>query len=392
MVIKLIISKSAFTEDFILRLWEAGSDSPEAHVYETTLVEKDGSGVPTPGAGHQVDEAVIANGLDKVVHIARLYGATSNNIYFGPENIESTTDIIKIFTPIQFKIGDGGTNTPAADQPNATTPELAGLTTGDFTIFRNNYGFLFPDLHFSFNTSDGSWQLLGGDVFSGTPGEEFTIQIKPQVLSSVVNDSVVGKWFGGFVDVSSNTVYDATHLRKLIRFAGTCDYAFNVNPPIGYGFVFQHFGALGTGTVKFNNAPLKWGATTKAEIDIPDYCEACFVFDGTNWNVVYITQSTFVNSSSPTPGVIIGIGTTYLGNTPVGDFIHTISHNLNIAGDYLVFFSSKSTIAAAGHDDDTQIAWYHSTLDKPNEFVVMIGQPSGSIGHDLTLCWMIIKV
>ena len=133
MVIKYHISKSAFTENFLVRIWEAESDTVGAYVYETTLVEKNSSGVPTVGAGHQVIETLIVNGLDKVVHIVRMYGSTSGNLLH-EYNVEPTSDIVTIFSPIQFKVGDGGDDTPEADQSICVTPELAGLEKTEFLI------------------------------------------------------------------------------------------------------------------------------------------------------------------------------------------------------------------------------------------------------------------
>lgn len=396
MVLKYHISTSAITEDFIVRIWEAASDGVAAHVYETTLVEKNGSGVPTPGAGHQVIETLTVNGLDKVVHIIRMYGAVSANLLH-EYNAEPRTDLLTVFAPIRFKVGDGGPDTPAANQDICITPELISLTTDDFVITRNNFGALHPTTHFTFDDSTGTWQLVNPDQFGAN--EEFTIQITPQVVSTVVNDSVVGKWFGGFVDISANTNYSASHLRKLIRFAGQCTYTFQAldTVPIGYAFVFTNFGTpSGTQvcTVQFLNGNLKWANTTKTTLDIPLYYEAAFVWDGTQWNLIYFIDSRIANAGAVPTGTILGTGSVNIGDVPGGDPLYTVTHNLDITGDYNVFLQIKSnTPASAASDNRIWSTFYHDTVvaDKKNKFHFSIQEFAGEL-QNVSICWVIIKV
>jgi len=172
MVLKYHISPSAFTENFIVRIWEAQSDGVGAHIHEETLVEKNGSGVATPGAGHQVPETIEVNGLDKVVHIVRMYGATSGTLYH-EYNAEPKEDVVTVFNPIQFKIGDGGPNTPAANDDTYQNDLLIGLGDDDYMVHRANYGFLIPGTHYSTNSGSGSWQLTSPDVMNDQ--EEFAV-------------------------------------------------------------------------------------------------------------------------------------------------------------------------------------------------------------------------
>jgi hypothetical protein len=391
MVQNLIIGISAFTENFILRLWEAGSDLPGAHVYETTLVEKDGSGVPTPGAGHQVEEVLSINGLDRVVHIMRIYGATSGNLLLGPANIQPLVNQLLVQMPVRFKIGDGGTNTPAAGQGVCITPEIAGLTTNQFIIHRANYGPLMPDIHFTL-ASGGEWDLVGLDVFNDD--EEFTIEILPSIIQVAVNDSVVGKWFSDFVDVSADTNYSNSHLRKLIRFSGSPKYTFLVtdNVPIGYAFVFQHFGTAGTATIRFQNGTLLWAGSPKTSIDIPSYCQGAFVWDGTNWNCIYMVQSTWVNGAgAPVAGTTLGVGRFNVGDVAPGDPIYEIVHNLGIAGDYLFFYSLESNNSATYFRNNKVCGtWWHHATQKANRVLVSLQEISGE-AQDLTIAWIIVK-
>jgi len=358
MVIKYHISPyPALLENMVVKVYEA--QAPTAEVYSETLPEKNGSGVPTPGAGHQVKNTITINGLDNVPHIVKLYSAVSVALLH-EYNVEPTIDAVTVYSPVRFKVGDGGTNTPLAGQPVCTTPEIAGLTTDQFIIHRKNFGPLYPVTDFNLGGSPGEWVLAGLDVFGDD--EEFTIQITPVVTTTYVNDSVVGKLYGGFVDVSSNRDYLASDLRKLIRLANTAEYTFPVGGsiPIGYIHCFTNFGTTGdpANVVKviFDNAPLKWGTGTKAEIELPLYTEAGFSFDGTNWNVAYISDSRFIeNPAGYQEGDFIHSGTVYLGDVASGDPSFTVTHNKAISGAYMV----KGTIYHLGATPwkDNTVTW-----------------------------------
>jgi hypothetical protein len=380
MVLKYHISPSSLTENFIVRIWEAASDGAGAHVYEQTI-----------NAPHSAPVTITVNGLDKVVHIVRMYGAVSANLLH-EYNVEPLVETVEVFSPIFFKIGDGGTNTPAAGSDICTTPELIGLTDQEFIIHRNNYGNIHPTEHFTFNSGSGEWQLIPPDVFNDA--EEFTIQRLPKAVSVVVNDSVVGKWYAGFVDVSVNTSYANSHLRKLIRFSGSPEYTFNVTDtvPIGYIFCFQHFGSAGTPKVNFLNGTLLWAGSPKTSLDIPQYHEGAFVWDGTNWNVVYLAQSTWVNGmGAPAAGAILGVGTFNVGDVASGDPVYTITHNLNISGDYGLLFTLESNNAASYfRNNKVGGTWYHHATDKPNKVYVSLQEISSEV-QDLTISWMIYK-
>lgn len=388
MDVLLSIGVSGYTENFILKLWEAGSDGVGQEVFTTILVEKNNLGVPTVGAGHQVTEAVVANGMDKVTHIGRIIGAVSN-IEYNEFVVLPETPILTVSLPVRFKIGDGGPNTPAAADTMATTPELAGLSIGNFVIHRGGFGPMYPNVHYDFNTIDGSWNLLGGDEFS--PVDEITIDIKPVLVTTVVNDSVVGKWFGGFVDVAANINYSASHLRKLIRLSGSPEYSFITAPPIGYTVAFQHFGSAGTAKVNFTIGTLLWAGVPKAFVNIPRYCEAGFVWDGINFNVVYFNDSSFVNAAVIPLGVIAS-GIVAIGDVPAGDPQYTVTHNKNITGDYDVFLSVKSNSAALFfRNNKIGSTWWHHSTDKPNKFNFSLQEISGEV-QDLSINWAIIKL
>ena len=385
MVLKYHISPSVLTEDFIVKIWEAASDGVGAEIYTQTV------GLTAP---HVAPVTITVNGLDRVVHIVRMYGVTTATLLH-EYNVEPTTsDIVTVFDPIQFKIGDGGTNTPAAGDSVCVTPELAGLVETDFLIFRANYGPLFPTTHFTFNTGDGSWELNSPDIFNGEGGgEEFTIVRLPKAVTGIVNDSVVGKWFAGYVDVSANIAYLSTHLRKLIRFNGSPEYTFSGSIPQNYVFCFQHFGSTaGTAKINFNNGTLLYKSSPKTFINVPRGTEIGVVWDGTNWNIVYCTDSAFVDGAAvPAAGTILGVGRYSVGDVVAGDPIYTITHNLNISGDYMIIPTIESNSAATYfRNNKIGSTWYHHATDKANKVLVSLQEISAET-QDLWIAWVIIK-
>lgn len=392
MVVKYQMSTDATRlEDIIVKIWEAQSDMPGAEVWEQTYVEKDGAGVPTPGAGHNVIETIIANGLDKVVHIVRAIGAVSGDVIH-KYNAEPKTDVVNLFDPIQFKIGDGGEFTPVADTTTYINAILEGVQK--YMILRNNYGFLFLDTHYTRDVNAGAWDLIPDDKFND--GDEFTIIMQPTAVTTVVNDSVVAKYFAGFVDVAANTDYVNAHLRKLIRLSGTVAYTFTAlgdQPPIGYGFCFSTFGNAGVATINFLNGQLKWGAVPKSSIELQQYCDACFTWDGTFWNVVWLVKSDFINGVTIPAGTILGTGTYNQGDLPPGDPILTVVHNLDITGDYNVLFSLRSTNLTFGKNNKmpTPTFWHDpTTATKKNRFYFSMQEITGEV-QDLVIYWVIIK-
>lgn len=388
MDVLLSISKSGYTENFWLRLWEADSDGVGQHVYEQELVEKNNLGVPTVGAGHQVTEAIMANGMDKVTHIGRIIGKVSG-IEYNEFVVLPETSMVSVTLPVRFKIGDGGTNTPAAGDTGAITPELAGLAIGNFIIHRGTVGPLYPNVHYDFNTADGSWNFINGDEFA--PADEITIDIKPTVVTSFTNDSVVGKSFAGFVDVAADTNYDASHLRKLIRLSGSPEYTFLVAPPIGYNIPFQHFGAAGTAKINFTIGSLLYKGTPKSFINIPQGAEGAFVWDGTNFNIVYFVDSTFIDTIVVPKGVI-GWGTVNVGDVATGDPVFEVTHNLAIVGEYDVFLSIKSNAEATYFRNNKVCStWWHHISDKPNKFKFSLQEITAE-AQALSVNWIIVKL
>lgn len=379
MVIKYYVYGSAeVTENLVVKIYEA--QAPEAVVYTETLA-----------APHTGGHLVTANGLDKVVHIVRLYGATSNFKY-QEYNVEPLTETAVVFDPIFFKIGDGGANTPAAGTKTYQNDLLKDLSDTDYKITRNNYGILFHGAHYTVNTGAGSWSLMGNDQMN--EGEEFVIERKPLISQSVGNDSVVGKWFAGFVDIAANTAYDPAHLRKLVRFSGTCTYTLSGAIPVGYVFCFQHYGTSGTGTVAFQNAALKWmDGTTKASVALASGQEAGFVFDGTAWNVVYLSDgATASNQSEPPVGTVLYAGEYPVSDVPAGDPQYTVQHGQNISWNYTVQLSIKTNSAAAYYaNNKVGATWWHHPTDKANKFNFSLQEISSEV-QNISVSWMLIKI
>lgn len=394
MVLKYHISSyPALLESMWARIYEADSGGL---VYEEEIVERDINGDPDPGGGHQVPYTVTANGLDKVVHIVRLY--TNGGILLHQYNAEPKVDIVTVFNPIRFIIGDGGLYTPLAGTSSFQHPNLVGLTTDEFIVHRNGVGELHPETHYTFTPGTGEIVLSQiGDVWNGSDGtyDQVTIRLKPSVVSTVVNDSVVGKWFGGFVDISASRDYLSSDLRKLLRFSGSPTYTFPALGaiPIGYIFVFTNFGtASGVGVVQFLNAPLKWKNTTKTTFNVGEYCEAAFVFDGAQWNVVYITTSAASLGGDVPNYYPIKAGETYIGDVAVNDPVYPISHNANIAGNYTVMISIKTPVGGNRINNNLICgSWMHNVADKPNKFD-FTPQQIDNVANSMELCWLLIKL
>jgi hypothetical protein len=385
MVIKYVVSPyPTLLEDMYARVYEAAD--------QLALVDE----IPLPQP-HTAPVTVTFNGLDKVVHIVRLYTASGTKLH--EYNAEPMTDLVTIFDPIFFKIGDGGLDTPAINSNIFASTALVGLGDNDYTVFRNNYGFLLPNVHYTTNPggggSPGSFTLASPDVFSDQ--EEFVIQRKSTVSQTVVNDSVVGKWFKSYVDIFDTVNYDPNHLRCLIRLNGAVTYNLTGSIPLFYGFVFENCTATnGVATVQFSNGGmLRLGSSAVDHIDLPWMTSACFTWDGTNWNVVYIADMRWTQAASPTQtNQIVSAGEFHIGVVPVGDNQYTVTHGLAIAGEYSVFLSIKGvSTTSTPWDNNCQLAWFHHSTDKPNKFNLTVGIPSGGSSGvmNVTICWLIIK-
>jgi hypothetical protein len=274
-------------ENMVAKVYEA--NAPTAEISSITILEKNGSGVPTVGAGHQVNQNVTFSGLDLVPHILRLFTASGTQLQ--EFNVLPTKDIVTLFDPVYFAIGDGGTNTPAIGASSYVNTALAGLTNGDLTIHRNG-ALQYPGIHFNASPSGGFVLVQPGDLF--TNNEQVYIQVKPEAVTEFVNDSVVGKQWGPttgnaniYVDVANVSVdYAATHLRKLIRLSGNSGrYYFRAASaiPIGYPFRFSNQ-VGGTAIINFELAALKTPAGDVTTFNLASGQIAEFVYDGTKFN------------------------------------------------------------------------------------------------------------
>jgi hypothetical protein len=386
MVIEYVLSPyPALLENMVIKIYEA--QNPTAEIYSEVVPERNISGVPTVGAGHQVQYPFVFNGADNVPHIVRLYSAVSVALLH-EWNAQPKALTTTVYEPVRFKIGDGNPGTPIANTNTCTTPQLAGLTTSQFVIHRKNVGPLYPVTDFSYTVSTGEWVLQGGDLFSD--GEEFTINILPIVTIAYVNDSVVGKDYGGFVDIASSRNYLTTDLRKQLRLANTAEYTFPVGAsiPIGYPFRFTNYGTFSSPSpltkVKFLNAPLKWGTTTKTEISLHLFNEASFVFDGTNWNVCYLSDK----SLSSTPGAIIYAGSFTIGDVPGVDTEYTVTHNQNISGDYMILLSIRGTIPTKRQDNDVMLSYYDV---QPNTFKIYVQEIFSGV-QNIAITYVLIRL
>jgi hypothetical protein len=404
MVLKYVISPyPALHEPMVVRIWEAQNDGPLGWVFEQVLPELDINGNPAPGGGHNVPNVITAQPLDLLPHIVRLY--TQSGALLHEYLAEPTADVVTVFDPIRFKIGDGGALTPAIGTDIYSNPLLGGLGPDDYIILRKFVGALYPggDVTYLQDVNGhytGEWRLAAPDQFGDQ--EEFTMILQPKVVSNIINDSVVGKWVSGFVDIVAVTNYIPAHLRKLIRLNGNVVFNFPALAaiPIGYGYAFNHFGANpANAIINFNNAPLRWGNGVKNSIELPQFVSACFTFDGVFWNCIYITKADFINAAAPqAPLTIIHAGEFNIGDIPAGDPIYDVMHNKNIIGDYTVVFCNKSPEAGNDQpvsrvfDNDVIGTWFHFTnaANKANGFRVCL-QERAAGQQNLSVSYIIVK-
>lgn len=291
-------------EDLVAKVYEASA--PTVVIDSIVIPEALADGTPSPGSGHLNMPTVTFTGLDNIPHILRLFSASGTQ--FQEFNALPSENVVTLFDPISFKIGDGGAKTPAAGTNFYSNTDLAGLVYGDYLLFRN--GALFYDYD---NDPAGGFLLnILGDIFGDT--EPFTIVRKPVAVTNYVNDSVVGKQWGPttgnvdmFVDVVSTVGYLETHLRKLIRLSGSGVYNFNAAVPIGYPFRFSNQ-VGGSGTINFTTAPLITPAGDVTVYTLPTGTIAEFVFDGTKFNKTFESKTMLPTYS-----------TTYQGSLALGN-------------------------------------------------------------------------
>lgn len=306
----------SLSEDMVAKIYEAASS--DAPVDSVTIA-----------APHTSPVSVSFMGRDNVTHVVRLFTADTGTLLH-EYDVQPTEDVVTIFDDIRFKVGDGDIDTPMVNDTAIVRPELANMTIDDFRIYRNGYGFLYPNYHFTFSSDDtaGTITLLVPPTDAFADGEEILITRKPKVVTNPVNDSVVGKQFGGndtipdmFIDVNTTVNYAPEHLRHLIRLAGAnANYVFPEDAaiPVGYIFRVTNFGTYASitdkGKVTFNNAPLIWASSPKTELDIQFTGTYEFEFDGTNWNCTMYN----VGATVPTTPQIV-----YAASVDIGTMIST---------------------------------------------------------------------
>lgn len=379
MNIEYIISPSIIDEHFYARVYEASS--PDAQVGEIFVSKP-----------HDNPKSIVFNGLDKVTHIVRLFTASGSKLHeYSQESVEN---IVTIFTPIHFKIGDGGSNTPAVDTAVYINSDMVGLAPDDYKVHRNGYGFLFEGVHIQNDSGAGGFSFIDGSKFD--PESEYVIFQNPKKITTVVNDSVVGKQWGPttgnsniYVDITAPLSYNPTHLRKLMRFAGNAGvYTFGVsdNIPIGYPFRFTHFGAYSAvtdkGVINFNNAPLIKGNSTVASVNVAVGFIYEFVFDGTSWNYTMICQSIY---GAPISNQIIANGRYVVGDLLEG--IWTVTHNLNINYPYRVIVTIYSR--NNNHAFDNRVCFAVREY-MPNSFKITAQEIAPEI-QAIDFDWFIVK-
>jgi len=358
MNINLVLSPyPTLLEDIVVKIYE--TTNPTAEVQSFTAYERDSSGVITPGAGHHVHVSVSFNGCEPMTHIVRSFTASGTLLH--EYDRQPTVDTTTIFDPIYFRVGDGGTYTPVSSTNYISNPEFDGLTAEQLSICQEGLGFILPAVDY---TLAGPMLSLIGSTFED--GQRWYITRKPEVITTYVNDSVVGKGFGGFLDVVANIDYVPGHLRKLIRFSGTGNYTFpsGASIPVGYIHSFNNFGTTGSlPQINFSNATLLYNGAPKSSMVVPFGSTFAVTFDGTNWNC--ILNDIKVASSGPVIGDIIGMGNYFVGDVSATapDTFITVAHGLSIVGPYKVLGTLKGTFASRLNDNNVSWSAYDYTPD-----------------------------
>jgi hypothetical protein len=300
-------------------------------------------------------------------------------------DIEATEDIVSVFDPIYFRVGDGEPGTPAADQSILVNPAFGGMAAEDLSVNQEGLGFLQPGDDY---TLSGTTLTLTNSKFY--TGQRWRIFKTPEVIKAPVNDSVVGKGFGGFVDVVSNIDYAPGHLRKLIRFSGTGNYTFpaGVNLPIGYNHVFQNFGQSGSAPeINFDNGILIYGTTPKSFLALPFGSTVWLTWDGTHWN--FTVNGVVVSSSVvPKPGDIVGQGVFTIGDVPGTDTGYTVTHGLGLNYSYRVLGSIRSNNSNHARDNTVTWAWYDALADS---FKLTMQEIYGE-AQDIAFDYVLVKI
>lgn len=153
-------------------------------------------------------------------------------------NVSAIPGQLKDLDPIYFKIGDGGSLTPASGTGRYSNPLLENLPINQIRVHRNDFGFLRPTDHFVKNTDDAFFDLISPDVFGDT--EEFTVFLKvadPGInltngsvsgtkKSSLIANYVYWHWMADQATVTTGTGekvpaaangVDASPARKMVR-------------------------------------------------------------------------------------------------------------------------------------------------------------------------------
>jgi len=191
-------------------------------------------------------------------------------------SITPITEIVKFLDPIQFKIGDGGTLTPVAGTIRYTNTLLDNVPKDRIEIFRNEYGVLFPDLHYTKVTTDDFFELIAPDQFG--PEEEFTVKITVEenaattisagVKKSLIANYVYWHWMADQSTVTTGTgekasaaanAVDVSPARKMVRawnqmVKWNCELVeFLLSNPTDYPEFQNYYGRIPADLLKYQN-------------------------------------------------------------------------------------------------------------------------------------------
>lgn len=199
------IGTSSIPHDFIVKALEYQSNlTYSAVVPDQTVVQP-----------HTVPVGVVFTGLDRRSHRIEIWDAVTNQL-LSWEAATPDTSSITFDLPIIFTVGQG------SPYPNdgANTFNLAGVLSAGTEIAeveKFGAGSLIPTTEWTYNPTSQDFTLQGSYVFGD--GERYTLRPRPATITTPVNDSVVGKIVGGFVDVFSPRTYSVAVSKRKCMFS-----------------------------------------------------------------------------------------------------------------------------------------------------------------------------
>lgn len=399
--------------NFVLSPYPSYAGSIKCAVYEASNPTAEVAS-QTFAAPHSSPRAVSFTGLDSVVHLVKVIALT------GPTELHSwmhnpMETQYTIYTPLYFEIGDGGTYTPAAGTTECRNPYFEGKT---FWVERRGQGTMVPGTEIDFVNSDpdfGFDLVKIGDTFNNE--EKFVIHFHPVRVTSLVNESVAGKWFDGTTEITADTSWTTAHLKKLLLLRGsgtTITYTLPLaaNAPVGYVFAFQTFGSGWTNHVIASPATNinDTDGNVVNSITIAANQFLYLVYNGVKFEVVAasdllpftISDNPDLNDASVVASTvatktladrigILGKGKFNIGDIPGGDTVYSQTFTNATSADYIVMVSFKSNSVNHARDNTIGWCWYKDETTPNTKFKILVQELNSEV-QNVEACWVVYKI